>query len=107
MADQYRLEQVLTAILSKASAATAENGSIQISLIEQEKTVTLRIWGHPQLTKEDTANAPQDRYSNEETASIELALCRYLIKLHKGKLWLPNDKTSGNAFVLVLPSITN
>ncbi len=111
-ADQLRLEQILLAILSNVSQNTAPRGSIYISTTEQNKTTTIKIWGEPLAADSSTPDTPYDRteYNRDRSASsptTELALCKYLTKLHKGKLWLPGETTPGNAFVVVLPSIGN
>lgn len=109
-ADQLRLEQVLLAIVSNVSQRTATRGSIYISTTEQSKTATIKMWGEPVAADSSTPDTPYDRteYNRDRLASsltTELALCKYLTKLHKGKLWLPGELTAGNAFVIVLPSI--
>lgn len=111
MADQLRLEQVLLTLLSNASEIAAEKSSIYASSAEQGKEVTIKIWSYHHALSGSSLNAsPPLTHDEQELTSelaTELALCKYLIKLHKGKLWLPNEITSGNAFVLVLPSISN
>lgn len=112
MADKLRLEQILLAILSNVSQNTGKHGSIHISTTEQKKTAAIRIWGEPAVAGSVTGDTPcgQTEHNGDSLASgltIELALCKYLTKAHKGKLWLPGEITAGNAFVIALPSIDN
>lgn len=111
-ADQLRLEQVLLAILSNVSQNTAPRGSVCISTTERSNTTTIKIWGEPVAAETSTPDTLYGRteYNVDRFASsltTELALCKYLIKLHDGRLWLPGETSPGNAFVVALPSISN
>ncbi len=115
MADPLRLEQVLLTILSNVSENTPQGNNIYTSSEEQSDTVVIKIWGDPPATDTNSANMrPQPRYSlesNEDKTisssepAIGLALCKYLIKLHNGKMWLPSEMADKNTFVIVLPSV--
>ncbi len=112
MADQLRLEQILLTILSQVSLNTAAHGSIFITTAEQSEIVTIKVWGEPVAAASSTTDTPYNQagYNREKLTSgitTELALCKYLVKLHKGKLCLPDETTAGNTFVVVLPSICN
>ncbi len=112
MADPLRLEQVLLTLLSHVSQSTAEHGSVFTSTAKQGKLVTITIWGDPSAVVENTTDIPHDQAEHKGCRSasdlaIELALSKYLIKLHKGKLWLPSETSHGVAFILALPSADN
>lgn len=112
MADQLRLEQILLTILSNVSQNTTAHGSIFTSTAERNKIITIKFWGDPSAAVSGITDTPRDQTEHDEDKlasglTTELALCKYLIKLHKGRLWLPGETTAGNAFVLVMPSINN
>ncbi len=113
MADPLRLEQVLLTLLSNVSQNTATHGSIFTSTTaEKSKIVTVKIWGNPPATTKKTTDILHDQAEHNGCKSApslttELALCKYLIKLHKGKLWLPGETIPGVAFALALPSVAS
>jgi len=117
MADPLRLEQVLLTIFSSVSENTPQGNNIYASSAEQGDSVVIKIWGDPPATDASLADTrPHPRHSlesNEDKTTpgselaIGLALCKYLIKLHNGKMWLPDEIADKNTFVIVLPPIND
>lgn len=115
MADPLRLEQVLLTILATISENVPAGSEIYLLSAEKDNAVIIKIWGDIPIPIGETVKNPShlcypskhDIAKTTFNQSIELALCKYLVKLHKGKMLLPGEAINNNAFTIILPSINH
>jgi two-component system sensor histidine kinase VicK len=111
-ADQLLLEQVVKNLMNNALKFTPAGGQItlRIKLFEPEKmelTVTDTGIGIapkdiPHLFKEFTRIRKQG-LNGEPSVGLGLAICKQIITLHKGKIWVEIPETGGTRFIIQVP----
>lgn len=108
--DDDRLRQVLLNLLDNACKFTPEGGSIYIRVKENEGLVTVEI----QDTGPGIVNEEQEKifdlyykiFNNDQNLrglGLGLALCKLLVELHGGKIWVRNREEGGSAFCFTIP----
>ncbi|MBI2381452.1 MAG: EAL domain-containing protein [Gammaproteobacteria bacterium] len=110
-ADESRLEQVLFNLLSNA-LKYAPMGEVVIDCSVDEESVTVRVCdkgiGVPDAMKasifEDFAQAHTD--SGAGGVGLGLPICRYLLALHGGRIWVEDNPVGqGSCFLFTLPRV--
>ncbi len=108
--DEERLRQVLLNLLNNASKFTPRGGKITIRARERYTSLVVEIEDTgPGIDKEDQWQlfTPYRRLENERQRlrglGLGLALCKTLVELHGGKIWVESDKGKGSIFAFSLP----
>ncbi len=108
--DEERLRQVLLNLLNNASKFTPRGGKITIRARERYTSLVVEIEDTgPGIAKEDQWQlfTPYRRLENERQRlrglGLGLALCKTLVELHGGKIWVESDKGKGSIFAFSLP----
>ena len=111
IADSLRIEQILTNLLSNATKFTPPGGSISLSASQQNDYIVVKVHdsGHS-IPLEERGKVFQSYYRLKSDsakhipgAGLGLALCKHLIELHGGRIWLESEETQGNTFAISLP----
>jgi signal transduction histidine kinase len=110
LADEERIQQVIVNLLINAAKFTPSGGTITLSARQQDNflVVSVRDTGPGIPRKEqkrifkpyERRSADQERFSG---LGLGLALCRYLIKLHHGKIWVNSQSGQGATFSFAIP----
>ena len=115
MADSMRIEQVLHNLLSNASKSTPTGGNISISTDKQAGYIFIKIQdGSPCISRLEQRELfqPYCRLTGDKDTQIPgiglgLALCKHLVELHGGRIWVENEEKNGNTFAFTLPLNNN
>jgi len=116
LADREKIEEILMNLLSNANKYSTTGGSITLRSRISSNFVVIEI--------EDTAEPipdeqktklfePYYRGDNDTEASevpglgLGLAICKTLVELHHGKIWIENRNSTGNIFCFSLPIENN
>jgi len=110
-ADPLRIEQVLHNLLSNASKCTPSGSNLFVSTDKQAGYIVIKIQDSgPFITLEEQRELFQpyyrlrhDKDSQVTRIGLGLTLCKRLIELHGGKIWLENTESHGNTFIFTLP----
>ncbi len=114
MADPERLREVIMNLVDNAIKYTAEGG-ITLGLSGDEKSVTVAVQDTgPGIPAEDISHLFQKFYRVDSTATrtvggtgLGLYLCRSLIELFNGKIWVDSTVGKGSSFNFTLPRVPN
>jgi two-component system KDP operon response regulator KdpE len=107
-ADPARLQQVLTNLLDNALKFTPPGGNIKLGakLKDNEVVIEVRDTGRG-ISKEEQTSLfqPLRRPKGEasEGLGLGLALCKMLVELHGGKIWVKSSVGRGSTFGFSLP----
>ncbi len=120
-ADRQYLEQILLALGANASKFTAEEGQITISAHQDNKKVVVEIRdtgiGIPveeqqrifqpyyQVGQDDIhQNVRRGGVQRNSDSGLGLAIAKFLVELHGGKIWLKSEVGHGSSFFFSLPT---
>ncbi|MDD5287721.1 MAG: ATP-binding protein [Dehalococcoidales bacterium] len=110
MGDEVRLRQVLRNILNNATKFTPESGKITIRARQDGDNLVVEI--------EDTGRGinaekmsqvfrPYVRLGNDKEhqkgLGLGLKLCKTLVELHNGKIWVKSEEGKGSIFSFSIP----
>jgi len=110
--DDEKLHQVFANILSNALKFVNENkGYIQIDLVLDKEKVQIiftdngkgvPVEDQPYIFDKFYQSANQS-YKKAEGSGFGLAICRQIIQLHQGRIWLDKNYKNGAKFIVELP----
>ena len=109
LADEKMLNQVWTNILSNAIKYSFENGTISISLKQQENLI-VTISDTGKGMSEETLSHIFERFyqgeksHNQEGNGLGLSIVKKIISLHNGSIDVTSQLNQGSSFVITLPS---
>ncbi|MFC2048499.1 sensor histidine kinase, partial [Chloroflexota bacterium] len=120
-ADRQYLEQILLALISNATKFTPEEGQIKVSAYQDDRRLVVKISdtgvGIPDEEQEwifepyyqvkrdkehQTARLDKERRHND--SGLGLAIAKFLVELHSGKIWLKSKVGQGSSFFFSLPT---
>jgi len=109
-ADERKIRQVLLNLLSNAIKFTPERGRIEVRAVPADGVAQVSV------TDTGVGIAPEDQETvfeefrqvgassaNQEGTGLGLALCRKLVELHGGKIWIESQVGVGSTFTFTIP----
>lgn len=107
--DNNLLEDVIINLLDNAVKFTPENTLIEISTIFENNRIIFKISDKgPGISSDEVDKLFKKFYrgrmlTTQRGLGLGLAICRKIIKTHKGKIWAENRKEGGACFCFYLP----
>lgn len=114
IADRYKISQVLRNLLSNA-IKYAEHGYVTVRILQELDDITRKPWASVAVIDQgsgikntDTEEIFSPFYQGREapyfaSTGLGLAICREIIKMHKGKILARNNEIKGATFIFMLP----
>lgn len=109
-ADAVRVRQIMLNLLNNAFKYAAEGGRVTIKATAKSTNVTVEVRDRgPGIAKHKREHlfesGYQMSYPNERSGGlgIGLALCKLLVELHGGKIWVRSQQGKGSSFFFTLP----
>ena len=123
-ADRQYLEQILLTLIANASKFTAEEGQIKVRASQDGQSLVVQVndtgMGIPAEEQErvfqpyyqvnrgnghqTTRLGDRRRYSH---GGLGLAIAKFLVELHEGKIWLKSTVGQGSSFFFSLPIVVS
>jgi two-component system aerobic respiration control sensor histidine kinase ArcB len=111
--DEERLRQVVLNLLINASKFTPEGGKITLKANKNERAVIVEIEdtgpGIPEEEQKRLFQPYHRQIGDRERLSglgLGLALCKYLVELQNGKIWVQSEAGKGSTFGFSIPIAT-
>jgi PAS domain S-box-containing protein len=108
--DERKIKQVLLNLLSNAIKFTPEGGRVAVTAAASEREVTVSV------CDTGVGIAPEDQpavfeefrqvgaqAAQQEGTGLGLALCRKLVELHGGRIWVESQPGVGSTFSFTIP----
>ncbi len=112
-ADKERLRQVVLNLLINASKFTPEGGKITLKAKAKDASLVVEIQdtgpGIPEEEQQRLFQPYHRQITDREHLSglgLGLALCKYLVELHGGKIWVESRVGKGSTFGFSIPLAT-
>jgi PAS domain S-box-containing protein len=112
-ADEERLRQIVLNLLINASKFTPEGGRITLRAKEEDSNLVVEVEdtgpGIPQEEQKQLFQPYHRQIPDREHLSglgLGLALCKYLVELHGGKIWVQSEIGQGSTFGFSIPLAT-
>ncbi len=110
-ADASRLDYALTNLLASASKFSPIGDNLELSMKPGDNGFVISISGDRMELSSEAANKlfmPYHRVEQDRLQfpglGLELALTRYIIEAHGGKIWISSEPGHGNVFSFFIPS---
>lgn len=111
-ADSLRIEQILLNLLSNATKFTPQGGSISLKANRQSSYIVIEVQDSgPSIPLEEKHKVFQPYYRLKSASKehipevgLGLALCKHLVELHGGRIWVESEQGKGNTFAFSLPT---
>jgi signal transduction histidine kinase len=110
--DRRRCERILLNLISNANRYTPPGGRISVSLEVEPSRLVTRVRDNGQGVAEEDLDkifsvyhrgAGADGRGAGQSSGIGLAICKYLVELHGGKIWVDSKLGEGSTFCFSLP----
>lgn len=107
-ADAARLQQVVTNLVNNALKFTAAGGSVKLKAKQRNSTIVVEVQDTGRgISKEDQKYLFQPYHRLQTDTSkglgVGLALCKMLVELQNGRIWVKSSPGKGSTFGFSLP----
>jgi two-component system response regulator VicR len=107
-ADPARLQQIVTNLLDNALKFTPPGGNVRLGAKKKDNSIVVEVRDTGRgISKEEQQSLfqPHQRLKGEasEGLGLGLALCKMLVELHGGKIWVKSSVGRGSTFGFSLP----
>jgi len=112
-ADKDRLHQILFNLIDNALKYNTDGGKITLRALVKEGYLVISVQDTGRgISKEDQFNIfdPYVRLEagkkTTEGLGLGLAICKILVTLHKGRIWIESEPYKGSTFTFTLPLVS-
>ena len=110
-ADRQYLEEMVLTLIANASKFTSEEGQIKVSAWQDNTSLVIKVSdtgiGIPAEEQERIFQPyyqiKPDRRGSRRDGGLGLAITKFLVELHEGKIWVESIVGQGSRFFLSLP----
>jgi len=109
-ADAVRVRQIMLNLLNNAFKYAAEGGRVTVKATSKSTSVTVEVQDRgPGISKQRQEHLFDTGYQTAYPGGragglgIGLALCKVLVELHGGKIWVRSQPGKGSSFFFTLP----
>jgi heavy metal sensor kinase len=108
--DRDRLEQVVHNLVDNAVRAAGRGGEVRLTTWRNGNEGGVAVSDSGPGIPEDARERIFERFSREDPsrgpdggAGLGLAICREIVRAHRGRIWVEENEPSGSTFVVALP----
>lgn len=103
--DQGRMQQVLHNLLDNAYKFTQERGSVILQIDRSNTNLLIKVIDNGKGVASDLKKAIFNKFRNDSRGSgigLGLYLCKKIVELHEGEIWVEDTPGEGATFVICL-----
>lgn len=108
--DFKRIRQVLINLLKNSIKFTQANGAVSVSVKVDLDNLTVTVSDTGKGISETDIDKVFDEFyrcmRHEEGSGLGLSICKKIVELHGGRIWVESRKGSGSSFYFTLPQKT-
>jgi len=107
-ADGKLLERVFTNLIGNAIKFTPENGTITVGIKDKDSFVECFVQDTGEGIPKEYLEKIFEKFSQVKNKAkggtgLGLTICKYVVELHKGKIWAESEYGHGAKFIFLLP----
>lgn len=110
-ADEDKLEQILTNLVSNAVKYSPDGGPVEIRVVEREDEIEVSVTDHGIGIPEDKLEKIFDKFYQVDSstrrkaggAGLGLYLTKHLVHAHSGRIWVKSKVGEGSTFFFTVP----
>lgn len=111
MLDTMKFMQVINNLISNAIKFTSKNGTIALSVVDNEKAVLVTVADNglgipdelkPNLFERNRQNLKLG-LQGENSGGLGMNIIKTIVELHNGEIWFESEKGKGSTFYIELP----
>ena len=114
MADPFRITQVILNLVANASNYTKEGGHISIKALKKDTFIEISVSDSGQGIPKEAIPKLFTKFfrvsgvleQGSKGTGLGLYICKSIIDMHNGKIWVTSDVNKGSTFSFVLPIAT-
>ena len=108
--DMARLREVVINLVGNALKFTDYQGSVKVRAQQTDGQIILSVEDHGRGISEERLallfqpfSKGQDRQGDEKSTGLGLWICRSIVELHQGRIWVKSEEGAGSTFYVLLP----
>jgi two-component system phosphate regulon sensor histidine kinase PhoR len=107
--DRERLSQTITNLIHNAIKFNRINGSVNITTVSDDKTVTVTVIDTGiGIPKDDLPRVFERFYKADKSrtnrgSGLGLAIAKHTIEIHDGRIWVQSEEGKGSTFSFTIP----
>ena len=108
--DMARLREVVINLVGNALKFTDPNGSVQVRAQQTDGQILLSIEDNGRGISQERLeqlfqpfSKGQERRGDEKSTGLGLWICRSIVELHHGRIWVKSEEDVGSTFYVLLP----
>lgn len=110
-ADMARLREVIINLVGNALKFTDEHGKVKVSVQQNDEQVLIIVEDNGRGISQERLeqlfqpfSKGQERRGDEKSTGLGLWICRSIIELHQGRIWVKSEEEQGSTFYVSLPN---
>ncbi len=108
--DKQKMLQVFHNLITNAIKFTPKKGEITLEISQEGKTLLIKVSDTGKGILDKDKKRIFEKFQTEKIGSttgigLGLYICKKIINLHKGKIWLENNEKNGSVFKITLKSL--
>ena len=108
--DMVRLREVVVNLVGNALKFTDQNGCVQVRAQQNDGQILLSIEDNGRGISQERLellfqpfSKGQQRPGGEKSTGLGLWICRSIVELHRGRIWVKSEEEVGSTFYVLLP----
>ncbi|MFH1847028.1 MAG: HAMP domain-containing sensor histidine kinase [Candidatus Omnitrophota bacterium] len=107
LGEEKKIAQMIESLVNNSIMSTSEKSRVTFKLFKEKEFIRLEFYDHAKALSEIEAAEIFDKFerieSGQKTVSLDLAIAKDIVEVHKGSIWVEGEKGKGNKVVVLLP----
>lgn len=110
-ADMARIREVLVNLVGNALKFTDEHGEVKVTVQQNDRQALIAVEDNGRGISQERLEQlfqpfrkGQERRGDEKSTGLGLWICRSIVELHQGRIWVKSEEEAGSTFYVTLPN---
>lgn len=107
-ADNRLIERVMTNLISNSIKFSPEDGTITLEIVDDDSHIKVSVIDHGDGIPADYIDKIFDKFKQvagqrKGGTGLGLTICKHVVELHKGTIWVESKRGEGSQFIFRIP----